>query len=236
MGYVPLVAAGLMVCAASSAFAQTRTPSPTPVFAVQADAQPSFLAQCRAGYVARSADAVRWADDQCASDWDKVIASGPAADALLAALPAAPGDAVPLASLKKHLAQVRWAGKPASNRVSASGALGDLAVSVTGSPNAASVGVSWMEVGAEPAYDVAGAMRARGVTLTEVACEDLGVGEWQRVYAGAAPGRAAFALEIGQRTAPTANANSYYSATVSLAGKAPAAGGPAQQCTNPTNL
>lgn len=236
MGFVPFIAAGLVACAASSAFAQVRPPSPPPVLAVQADAQPGFLAQCRAAYVARSADAVRWADDQCASDWDKVLASGPAADVLLAVLPAAPGEVVPLASLKKNLAQVRWAGKPASNRVSASGALGNLAVSVTGSPNAAGVGVSWMEIGAEPPYDVVGAMRARGVTLTEVTCEDLGAGEWQRVYAGEAPGRAAFALEIGQRTAPTANANSYYAATVSLAGRAPAAGGPVQQCTNPTNL
>lgn len=209
-------------------------PGPATALAVQPDAQARFLAQCRAAYVARSADAARWADEQCASDWGKVVASGPATDALLAALPAAPGEAVPVAALRKRLAAVRWAGKPAHKQVTASGALGDLAVSVTGAPNATGVGVSWMQVGAEPPYDVVGAMRARGVTVTEVGCEDLGAGEWQRVYAAEAPGRAPFALEVGQRTAPTANANSYYSATVSLAGKAP--GGPTQRCDNPANF
>lgn len=203
---------------------------------LQADAQARFLVECRAAYLARSADAARWADEQCAGDWNKVVASGPAADALLAAIPAKPGEAVSVAMLRKRLVQVRWAGKPESNRVSASGALGDLAVSVSGSPNAASVGVSWMAIGAEPPYDVVGAMRARGVTVTEVRCEDLGAGEWQRVFAAEAPGRAAFGLEIGQRTAPTANANSYYAASVSLAGKPPAPGGRAQRCTNPSNL
>jgi hypothetical protein len=100
--------------------------------------------------------------------------------------------------------------------------LGKLEVAVTGSPAAKTLGVNWMEVGAEPPYDIVGAMRARGVTLTEIACEEFGSGEWQRVFSGSAPGRAPFRLELGQRTAPLANSNSYYGATIDLSGRAPA--------------
>ena len=114
--------------------------------------------------------------------------------------------------------------------------LGKLSVAVTGSPAAKTLGVNWSEVGAEPPYDIVGAMRARGVTLTEIACEEFGSGEWQRVFAGHAPGRAPFRLEVGQRTAPLANANSYYGATIDLSGRAPAPAAPRLVCTNPSNL
>ena len=58
---------------------------------------------------------------------------------------------------------------------------------------------------------------------------------WQRVFSGVAPGRAPFRLEVAQRVAPTANANSYYGATIDLSGQAPRAGA-AQACRNPSNL
>lgn len=235
---------------APSATAPTKTPAAPPALsapptasgtvpaklAVQPDAQARFLALCREAYVSRSADAARWADDQCRGDWNKVTASGPATDALLAVLPATPGEVMPLATVRQRMADVRWAPKPAHGGISASGVLGELTVAVTGSPNVGELSVSWMKVGAEPAYDIVGAMRARGVTVAEVSCEDLGTGEWQRVYAGRAPGRAPFRLEIGQRTAPTGNANSYYGATMSLSGKAPVAVRPQRRCTNPANF
>src|SRR5690606_2719506 len=142
------------------------------------DARPRFLAECRQAYGSRSADAARWADEQCVADWNKVDASAAATDALLAALPAAPGEAVALASLRQRLGGVRWAAKPVARQLSASGVLGKLSVSVTGSPVAKTLGMNWMEVGAEPPYDIVGAMRARGVTLTEIACEEFGSGEW----------------------------------------------------------
>ena len=148
----------------------------------------------------------------------------------------APGEALPLASLRQRLGAVRWAAKPRSRELSASGRLGEFEVSVTGSPTAKTLGVNWGEVGAEPPYDIVGAMRARGVTLTEIACEEFGSGEWQRVFAGRAPGRAPFRLEVGQRTAPTANANSYYGATIDLSGRAPAPSASRSMCTNPSNL
>ena len=109
-------------------------------------------------------------------------------------------------------------------------------MSVTGAPTAKTLGLNWMEVGAEPPFDIVGAMRVRGVTLNEIACEEFGAGEWQRVFAGSAPGRAPFRLEVAQRTAPTANANSYYGATIDLSGRLPAPASPRQACTNPSNL
>ena len=209
--------------------------APAPLV-VPPEARPRFLADCRQAYVSRSADAARWADDQCVEDWNKITASAAATDALLAALPAAPGEVVALASLRQRLGGVRWAAKPGSREVSASGSLGKLSVAVTGAPAAKSVGVNWMEVGALPPYDIVGAMRARGVTLTEIACEEFGSGEWQRVFSGSAPGRAPFRLEVAQRTAPVANANSYYGATIDLSGRAPAPAAPRLVCTNPSNL
>ena len=131
---------------------------------------------------------------------------------------------------------VRWAAKPGGRGLSASGRLGAFEVSVTGSPAAKTLGVSWGEVGAEPPYDIVGAMRARGVTLTEIACEEFGSGEWQRVFAGSAPGRAPFRLDIAQRTAPFANSNSYYGATIDLSGRAPAPSAARQTCSNPSNM
>jgi hypothetical protein len=233
----------LGVCLSSALCAQGAGPAdgaaagaaPAPLV-VPPEARARFLADCRQGYVSRSADAARWADDQCVEDWNKVTASAAVTDALLAALPAAPGEAVALASLRQRLGGVRWAAKPGSREVSASGALGKLSVAVTGSPVAKSVGVHWMEVGELPPYDIVGAMRARGVTLTEIACEEFGSGEWQRVFSGSAPGRAPFRLEVAQRTAPVANANSYYGAIIDLSGRAPAPPASRQMCINPSNM
>lgn len=229
----PPAAAPAAPAAGATAAAAGAAPAP---LVVSPEARPRFLADCRRAYVSRSADAARWADQQCVADWDKITASAAATDALLVALPAAPGQAVSLASLRQRLGGVRWAGKVRSRELSASGSLGKLEVSVTGSPAARTLSVNWMEVGAEPPYDIVGAMRARGVTLTEIACEEFGSGEWQRVFAGVAPGRAPFRLEVAQRVAPTANANSYYGATIDLSGTAPAATGGRQVCTNPSNL
>lgn len=221
----------LGICVSSAVHA-----APPAALAVPPEARPRFLAECRQAYVSRSADAARWADEQCVADWGKVTASAPATDALLAALPASAGEAVPLASLRQRLIGVRWAARPRSRELSASGRLGKLEVSVTGAPAARTLGMNWMGVGAEPPFDIVGAMRLRGVTLTEFACEEFGAGEWQRVFSGSAPGRAPFRLEVGQRTAPFANANSYYGVTIDLSGRAPAVSGPRPVCTNPSNL
>ena len=86
------------------------------------------------------------------------------------------------------------------------------------------VGFNWTEIGAQIPYDVVNAMRVRGVTLTQMSCEKTGVGEGNRVYAGTAPGRAPFKINIDQRTAPTGNATSYYGVSISLDGRHPPRG------------
>lgn len=222
------------VAAAPAGNTAAAGPAPPPLV-VQPEARPRFLADCRRFYVSLSADAARWADEQCAADWEKIGASAAATDALLAALPAAAGEALPVAALRQRLGGVRWAAKASSRELSASGKLGRFEVSVSGSPAARTLAMNWMAVGAESPYDIVGAMRARGVQLTEIACEEFGSGEWQRVFSGVAPGRAPFRLEVAQRVAPTANANSYYGATIDLSGQAPRAGA-AQACRNPSNL
>jgi hypothetical protein len=189
--------------------------------ALAANARADFLARCRKDYVKAEPSAARWADEQCKTDWQRVTAAGPVAEVMLAVLPP-PGERPALAAVKQRATGVRWQARAEPGQ-SASGKLAAVAVQVQGNPPAA-FGIGWMEVGADIPYDVANALRVRGVTVTEASCEKIGVGEGIRIYAGTAPGRAPFTLTIDQRTAPTANANSYYGATVGLDGRHPRRG------------
>jgi hypothetical protein len=145
------------------------------------------------------------------------------ADLLLSVVPEQPGSRPTLDSVRQAASGVRWAAR-AAPRSLASGTFGGLAVSVTGREQPDSLGVSWTKTGAMIPFDVPQAMRQRGITLTQMLCEKLGVGEGQRVYEASAPGRAPFAVTIEQRTAPTASANSYYGASVGLHGRRPPKG------------
>ncbi len=191
-------------------------------FALRPNAQAEFLKQCRDDYVRVEASAARWADDQCKQDWQRVVASGPAAEAILAVLPAQ-GERHALATVKQRATGVRWAAR-AEPRQAASGTLGGLGAFIEGAPTPAEFGVNWSKIGAEIPYDVPSALRARGVTVTQVSCEKLGTGEGNRTYAGTAAGRAPFTLTVFQRTAPTAGAYSFYTASANLAGKHPPRG------------
>ena len=64
---------------------------------------------------------------------------------------------------------------------------------------------------------------ARGAKLTLTSCEKLGVGEGERVWS-VAFGRKPFVLTVFQRTAPTGNATSSYSAEAALDGRTPRRG------------
>jgi hypothetical protein len=150
------------------------------------------------------------------------------ADLLLSVVPEKPGLRPTLDTVRQAATGVRWAAK-ATPRSLASGTFGGLAVIVTGREQPDSLGVSWMKTGAMIPFDVPRAMRQRGITVTQMSCEKLGVGEGQRVYDVTAAGRAPFALTIEQRTAPTASANSYYGATVDLQGRRQPRG-PATDC------
>lgn len=209
--------------AASKAPEAVVPPASTPAVAgVPANTRTGFLAQCRRDYVREDASAARWADKQCETDWGRVVASGPAAEALLAAAPA-PGERASLAVVRQRLGAVRWAPRATAPSL-AVGALGDLSASIEGKAAPTAVSLAWMKVGAEIPYDIVAALRVRGATLTESSCEKLSVGEGSRVYAGSAPGRAPFTLTVDQRTAPTANANSYYGVKLGLDGRAPPRG------------
>ncbi len=160
-------------------------------------------------------------------DHAQVAASLPAADMLLAVLPAA-GQRLTLADLRQQAPGVRWAAR-SERPYLARGRLGTLEVFVEGRGQPASVSVGWSKIGAEIPYDVANAMRRRGATLVQMSCEKMGAGEGTRLYAGTAPGKAPFTLSVDQRTAPTGGALSRYSAAVSLDGRHPPRG-PATGC------
>ncbi|PZQ53473.1 MAG: hypothetical protein DI570_24015 [Phenylobacterium zucineum] len=196
---------------------------PSAAAAPVAGGESAFLARCRRAYVSADASAARWADDACKEDWKKVVASGPAAEFLLAVL-SPPGVRLTLPDLRQRTPAVRWAARPAGPTGFASGKLGSLDVSVEGRSTPVSASANWAAVGQPIPYDVVEALRQRGAVLTLASCEKLGAGEGNRVFAGQAPGKAPFALTIDQREAPTASANSYYSASVSLDGRAPPRG------------
>jgi len=195
-----------------------------PAATIAPNAMADFLAQCRRDYVSRDASAARWAGEQCQDDWKKVVASGLAAQALLAVIPQQQSARPTLADIRRQAPGVRWQqAKPAGDML-AVGAMGGLSVFVEGKGAPAAMGVSWMKIGAEIPYDVVNAMRIRGATMVEMSCEKLGTGEGMRAYAGTLAGHAPFTLRIDQRTAPTGNANSHYSASVSFDGRHPARG------------
>lgn len=210
---------------------RTAAVSPTPASPAQRAAtlpiypgqvEGTFLARCRSEYIAREASASRWADGQCRDDWKKVVASGAAAEALLAALPSA-DERPTMELLRTRLKGVRWSAGSRKGTL-AEGQLGNLRAFVEGSTSPTNVGFAWAAVGAEIPFDVVNAMRAGGATLTLTSCEKIGVGEGVRHFAGFMAGKAPFSLKVEQRTAPTGISQSYYSFSVSLDRRRPPQG------------
>ena len=190
---------------------------------VAVNAEADFLVQCRKNYVSRDARNSRWAADQCKEDWRKVVASGPAAQALLAIIHSISQGRPSVATIKQRATGVRWSARTAPPSI-ATGTLGAFSVSVEGKTLPSAVQVSWTKVGELIPYDVVNAMKVRGATLTEVSCEKTGVGEGSRVYAGSIPDGAPFTLTVDLRTAPVAMATSYYNVSVGLDGRQPTRG------------
>ena len=221
---------------AASAFGQAAPPAPGAAGtsttgtlpALLPDAQARFRAQCVQDHQAQSGGkTLPWMADACAEDWKKVAAAGPVVEALFAALPGAAGQPPALATLRQRLPMVRWAPRSKAPLL-ASGQLGAYSAVISGkagAPDAFAIG--WQQVGAEIPLDVPAAFAARGASLTLTRCEKLGVGEGERVWQVALPGREPFMLRVFQRTAPTGNAWSSYSAEVPLDGR-PAQRGPTQ--------
>lgn len=195
----------------SGAAASVALPQPSP----RAISEAGFLANCRANLISRDASAARWADQECRTNWQKVVASGPAADMFLAVLPAG-GGKPSLSETKQRAAGVRW-GAQSTPPALATGKLGKLDIAIQGRGTPDTVSANWTMVGAEIPYDIPEALSARGVSIMEVSCEKVGAGAGTRTYAGISPGQVPFALIVDQQTAPLGHMQSYYTATISLA-------------------
>lgn len=175
---------------------------------VQPGAEARFKAACRKQHLADSgADAARWVDSQCADEWKRITATQPLAEALLVANAAGAGA---VDGLRRALPMVRWNARPDQGEL-ASGRIGAFGAALAGAGGRADRFVlHWRATGAEIPADMPGALAARGATLTLTHCEKQGVGEGERAWQVAMPGRSPFELFVSERTAPTGNALTYW--------------------------
>lgn len=179
------------------------------------ESQADFVARCTRETIASSPESRAWAQGNCEQVWEQVLAAGPMAEAILAAVPA-PGETVAGGDVRARVSAVQWRARPEGALV-AQGALGVAEVQV----EAAVLNFFWQESGAMVPFDVVEALRGRGATVTMIGCAQMGVGEANKTYRVEAPGRAPFALSIYDRMAPTANADSFYNVSVHLNGNVP---------------
>lgn len=177
--------------------------------------QADYVARCTRDMIAQNPQASRWAPDQCDQQWAMVVAAGPMAEAAVAAAPVS-GAADP-AALRTHLTTIRWDARPEGTLI-ASGRLGQ-DVSVQVDRNGPTLNFFWSGTGEPIPYNIVDALRVRGAEVSMIACYSLGGGENTEAYRVLAPGRAAFAMSIYHRDAPTANADAFYNVGVGLSGQ-----------------
>lgn len=204
------------------------TPPPAASLPLAAGAEASFRGRCQADtrrlYPTMSAASITQA---CADGWQRVVAAGPVADALLAAVPAKPGERLTLPLLRARLPQVRWqaGGKAHQHAPDMAGRMagqdGGLEVGVKGAPVARSIAIRWQAPEAPPPYDVAAALAARGAKVTALGCMHFGRSEVTRAYVVEVPGRAAFALETVTREAALGGQESWQVMQAGLDGTLP---------------
>lgn len=190
---------------------------PTSIAVAQdaAGSQSDYIARCTADMIAQNPRAGEWAPAQCQQQWETVVASGPMAEAILAAVPVS-GAADP-ATLRARLAMVQWDARP-EGTLAASGRLGaDLSVQVDRA--GPSLNFLWSEAGQPIPYNIVEALSGRGAEVSMVGCYALGMGENNESYRVVAPGREPFALSVYGREAPTASANAFYNVGADLSGE-----------------
>lgn len=122
--------------------------------------QAAFVARCTRETLASNPESRNWAASACEQMWEKVLAAGPLAEAVLAAAPATAG-AADLAAVPGRVTQVRWQGQ--------AGRLNDLAVALTRAPP--QLTFDWDAGGDIVPYDLEQALRGRGATLDLVGCQ-----------------------------------------------------------------
>ncbi len=210
---------------ATGATATVPTPPATPgtspassaIPPVQPGADAAFKARCRKETLAQNGPAAtKWVDSHCTEMWGRAVAAQPLAEAMLAAVTTGAG---PVDALRRATPTVRWSARPQQGQL-ASGRLGAFSAGLSGKGQADSFSVSWSETGADIPVDVPAALEARGAKLALTSCDKLGAGEGERVWSVTLPGRKPFALTVSQRTAPTGDATSSYSAQAALDGRA----------------
>lgn len=207
----------------AAAIASPAAPAAAPASAsaaippVQPGAEAAFKARCRKETLAESGpNAAKWVDSHCTDMWGRAVAAQPLAEAMLAAVAAGAG---PVDTLRRATPTVRWAARPEQGML-ASGRIGSYGAGLSGKGRADSFSVGWSQVGAEIPIDVPAALEARGAKVTRTSCEKLGTGEGERIWSVTLPGGKPFALSVFQRTAPTGNATSSYTAEAALDGRA----------------
>ncbi|MDT9600178.1 hypothetical protein [Sphingosinicella rhizophila] len=187
-------------------------------------AEVTFKSQCRqetrSRYPTMTSASIA---SSCDDSWNKVVAAGPIADALLAVVPARTGERIFVSDLRSRLPQVRW--RPAANirenRPTAEGMMNGLSVSVSGAPAVESIAFGWRKLEAEPPYDIPAALAAKGAKVTALGCFHFGPSEVSRTHIVSAPGRASFALETYIRAAAMGGQESWISASANLTEKLP---------------
>lgn len=183
--------------AATAALAQPPAAPATGAAAAQA----AYIAQCRRETLAQYPRAN--AQSICDSKWQQVTASFPMADAILRLAPAT--------GAQYNAADVRMVSQVM---------LRGYSVTAATAP-ARGISINWSRAGEPIPFDLEGALRARGATLTMIACLSFGSSEGSRVYRVAATGKAPFALTIAFRNADVASQSSDYTATTDYSGRMP---------------
>lgn len=215
-----------LLAAVAAAVACVPAASASPVPAVAANARATHGERCsqeqRLAYPQMAANAIA---STCDYLWVKIEAAGPVADALLAAVPARPGERITLADLGARMPAARWnTDSPVTGaaRAAATGRLGALDAWVDGTASAATaLTLSWTEVGADTPYDLPGALAARGAKVEPLGCYHFGPSEVNAVYIVTAPGRPPFALTTYTRGAPFAQSTAQQNMSVALDGVLP---------------
>ncbi|MBU1374336.1 MAG: hypothetical protein KKE02_21690 [Alphaproteobacteria bacterium] len=196
--------------------AQATAPAtpPAPVATGARETEAQFMVRCQREMIAKNPQARKWAADSCKEGWGMAAAAGPLADALIAVATARTAGPLSLAQIKAATPGVRWSAKPGpgGNGVGALGKF-DAAIDM----KAGSISFGWSAIGEPPPYDVAEALRVRGVALTLVACQSFGISEQTRIYRMTAAGQTPAALTVANRAAPSASASSFYSAALDVA-------------------
>jgi hypothetical protein len=190
----------------------------------QGEAEIAYRAQCRADMLRQNPQSANWVDGHCQELWSRVAAAGPMADAILAVAPLA-GAPFNSRNLMAQLAGAGW-DSDATNV--------DLTISTT--PPSLTFG--WAETGGLIPFEVEDALRQRGARVDLIGCMALGTGEAEKVYRVTPAEGRPFQLNVYARSAPVANAESFYSVVLDLSGQAPSlarlnAGGAGYEATCP---